>query len=292
MNEDAMRESHLPAGTRLGAVQLRIADLRRSLEFYRDLLGLQVAAEETVSTALAPTPLGPPLLILIEEPGAAPHPPRTLGLYHLALRLPERRDLAQIVHRLLGEHWRIQGASDHAVSEAVYLADPDGNGLELYVDRPSDLWRWEEGGVVMRTLPLDLPGLLLDFRDELDDWQGLPPETTVGHIHLHVSDLARAESFYHDLLGFDVTTRAYPGALFFATGGYHHHIGANTWTGTGARPPAGTAGLVAYEIIIPDPVALEEIHQTATRQGKAITPNGSGWQLEDQDGNLIILRQG
>jgi catechol 2,3-dioxygenase len=145
----------------------------------------------------------------------------------------------------------------------------------------------------MRTTPLDLPGLLIDFRDELDKWPGVPPGTVVGHIHLHVSDLARAESFYHGLLGFEVTTRAYPGALFLAAGGYHRHIGVNTWTGPSAPRTGGEmAGLIAFEVVIPDPTARERIRENASRRGEDGVFSATGWQIPDQDGNLVVLREG
>lgn len=286
-----LRTSSLPAETRLGAIELRVADLEHSLEFYRDLLGIGVIEKEGGRAALAADPGGEPLLTLIEERGVRSRPSRSIGLYHLALRLPERRDLAQLLHRLLQKRWRPESASDNSVSEAVYLTDPDGNRVELYVDRPRDLWRWEDGGIVMRTTPLDLPGLLLDFRDELEAWQGLPPGTTLGHIHLHVADLRGAESFYSGLLGFEVTSRAYPGALFFSAGGYHHHIGVNTWTTSSARPTPGTAGLVSFEVVIPDRERLEEIRFDAVKMGFPVSAADGGWILEDQDGNLVVLRE-
>jgi catechol 2,3-dioxygenase len=287
-----MTEWGLPAGTHLGTVYLRVSDLEQSLEFYRDLLGLRVLSGEAGTTLLAASPAGAPLLGLMEAPGAIPRPAKAVGLYHFALLLPERLDLARVVHRLLGHSWRIEGASDHSVSEAVYLADPDGNGVELYVDRPPELWRWESGEVVMRMLPLDLPGLLLHFRDELGLWPGLAAGTVVGHIHLRVSDLARAESFYHGLLGFQVTTRAYRGALFLAAGGYHHHVGVNIWNGEGgARPPQGAAGLMAFEVVVPDPLVRDRIGREAIRRGLAAEPAGEGWRIPDQDGNMVILRE-
>lgn len=286
-----MSELHLPRGTHLGAVYLRVSDLERSLAFYRDLLGLRPIGELDGFTLLAASPAGAPLLGLMQAPGTLPRPARTVGLYHFALLFPERLDLARVVHHLLNQHWPLDGASDHAVSEAVYLSDPDGNGVELYVDRPKALWRWESGEVVMRTLPLDIPALLLHFRDELDRWSGAPPGTVVGHIHLHVSDLARAESFYHDLLGFEVTTRAYPGALFLAAGGYHHHIGLNIWTAPGGtRPVAATAGLEAFELVVPDSGVLDRIRHDALRRGVRIEPSDAGWRISDQDDNQVLLR--
>ncbi len=286
-----MSDLRLPAGTHLGTVYLRVNNLERSLVFYRDLLGMRDLSEGEGPTLLAATSGGMPLLGLVEDPGATPRPARALGLYHFALLLPQRLDLARVVHRLLGYRWPIEGASDHSVSEAIYLADPDGNGVELYVDRPADLWRWDTAGIVMRTMPLDLPGLLIDFRDELDAWRGIAPGTAVGQIHLQVSDLERAESFYHDLLGFEVTTRSYPGALFLAAGGYHHHIGVNVWAGAGAAPPReDAAGLVAFEIVIPDPRARERLLEDAARRGIESTPTDNGWRISDYDGNKVVLR--
>lgn len=287
-----MSDGNIPAGTRLGVVELRIADLQRSIGFYRDLLGFQVAVEDSRSVSLAATPDDAPLLILTEEPGAVPRPPRTPGLYHLAFRLPSRRDLAQLVHRLLGERWRIERASDNAVSEAIYLVDPDGNGVEFYADRPRTLWRWEDDRVVLRTLPLDLPGLLLDFRYELDPWPGLPTEIRVGHIHLHVSELADAEAFYQGLLGFRVTRRSCPGMLFFAAGEYHHHIAVDTVASGGTRPAEGSAGLVSFEVVVPNAAAVDEIHRRAVTRGSAITSHRSGWLIEDHDGNAVVIREG
>jgi catechol 2,3-dioxygenase len=288
-----MSESRLPPATHLGAVQLRVSDLERSLYFYRDLLGLHPRADADGAMLLAATPSGPPLVALVASPGAPHRPPRTVGLYHFALLFPERVDLARVVQRLLDSRWPLAGAADHAVSEAVYLADPDGNGVELYVDRPRNLWRWEDDEVVMHTLPLDLPRLVLHFQDELGEWSGVAPGTTIGHIHLHVSDLERAEEFYSGLLGFEVTTRSYPGALFLAAGGYHHHLGLNTWTSPrGARPPAGAAGLLAFEIVIPDHELLDRIHHDAVRRDVGIEPTQAGWRLLDQDGNAVLLRAG
>lgn len=286
-----MSGSRLPEQTHLGVIYLRVSDLERSLAFYRDVLGMRVLPREAGVAQLSAKPDGPPLLELIEHSGAPPRPAGMPGLYHLALLYPERLDLARAVHRLLESRWQIQGASDHSVSEAVYLADPDGNGVELYVDRPADLWRWEAGQVMMRTMPLDLPGLLIDFRDELDSWPGMPAGTVIGHIHLHVSNLERAESFYGDLLGFEVTTRAYPGALFLAAGGYHHHIGLNTWAGMGpVRSPEEIPGLLAFEVVIPDPSLIAQICQNAGRRGIEHMQTRAGCRLRDQDGNGVILR--
>jgi catechol 2,3-dioxygenase len=286
-----MENLHLPDGTHLGTVYLRVRELERSLAFYRDLLGLRVVPRVEGVTYLAASPAGPALLGLIEHPDAPPRPPRTIGLYHFALLLPERLDLARVVHRIMDHRWQIQGASDHSVSEAVYLADPDGNGVELYIDRPPDLWRWEGGEVVMRTMPLDLPGLLLDFRDELESWTGIAAGTRVGHIHLHVSDLDRAESFYHGLLGFEVMTRSYPGALFLAAGGYHHHIGVNVWiSAANPLPPDDAAGLLAFEVVLPDPALVRRIRDDAKRRGVETIPARDGFRLRDQDGNGVVLR--
>lgn len=296
-----MSDFRQPAGVHLGAVYLRVSDLARSLEFYGDLLGLSVlpAAAAGVApagsaadiTLLAADPGGPPLLGLLEHPGVGHRPDSSLGLYHFALLLPERLDLARLVHRLLNQRWPIEGASDHMVSEAVYVSDPDGIRVGLYVDRPANLWRWGSNGIVMRPMPLDLPGLLLDFRAELDQWTGIAPGTTVGHIHLNVSDLSRAESFYHDLLKFEVTTRACPGALMMAADRYHHHIGLSTGAGDAVgEPDAGVAGLVAFEVVIPDPEARDLMSEDVKRQGFHVVSTTDAWETRDYDGNHIVVR--
>jgi catechol 2,3-dioxygenase len=261
----------LPVETHIGHVHLRITDLERSLAFYRDLLGFSEVKTENGHTILSATG-GPPYhLLLSEQTGARRRPANTTGLYHLAIRLPERASLAHLFKRLADHGWPLQGAADHKVSEAIYLADPDGNGLELYVDRPREQWPWEGDQIAMATDPLDINGLLSELTSESRKWTGIHPKTDIGHVHLNVADLAEAEDFYHGLLGFDVTQRNYPGALFFSAGGYHHHVGANIWAGMGAPPPpADSTGLISFALSMPDGEAWNTLLARLEAYGVAV----------------------
>ena len=193
-----------------------------------------------------------PVVELVGDPDAPPRPRGTSGLFHLAILVPGRPDLARALQRVAEAGWRLTGASDHLVSEALYLSDPEGNGIELYRDRPREQWPVRDGVLQMDTLPLDLDGVLGELRRE-DASAGMPPGTRIGHVHLNVGDLAAAEAFYSGALGFDVTVRGYPGALFVSAGGYHHHLGLNTWAGEGVPPPpSGSRGLREFEIVLPN----------------------------------------
>lgn len=240
----------LPQDTRLGPVCLQIADLERSLAYYTEVLGFRVLAREGADVTLGTQTTDDALLRLHEAPGAAAHPRRgQLGLFHFAILLPTRGDLARFVIHLdaLGVP---AGASDHLVSEAIYLTDPDGLGIEVYADRPRSTWRRINGELVMATEPLDFNALVADAGDTR--WQGMPAGTVIGHMHLHVGDLREAEQFFAEGLGFDVVVRGYPGALFLSAGGYHHHLGTNTWAGPRAAAPASAdARLVEWTIVVP-----------------------------------------
>lgn len=289
-----MTAAALPSDTRLGHVRLRVRDLDNALDFYHRVLGLRTIERDGDVAALSAAGAPPALLVLEGRPEAPPRPRRSTGLYHFAILLPDRRALAQALLRLARRRWPLQGASDHLVSEALYLADPEGNGIELYADRPRDAWPVRpDGEIAMATEPLDLDALLLEAGPAHDDDDGatLHPGAVLGHVHLNVSDLGAAESFYHGVLGFDVTTRSYPGALFLAAGGYHHHIGANTWAGRGApRPPAGAAGLVHFEVIVPDAAARDAVLARARDAGAPAEPADGGVRLADLDGIGVVLR--
>ena len=169
-----------------------------------------------------------PLAYLVEKGGVAPVPRRgRFGLYHFALLLPDRAALGRFAAHVLRLGLR-PGMADHAVSEALYLSDPDGLGIEVYADRPRTSWTYRGDELVMTTEPLDIAGLITAGQG--DEWRGAPEGTSMGHVHLHVGDLARAEAFYHRALGFDKKVWSYPGALFFSAGGYHHHLGTNIWS--------------------------------------------------------------
>ena len=211
-----------------------------------------------------------PLVVLHGDPAAPPRPARSTGLFHMAFLLPERLDLAHALLRLAERGWPLTGASDHLVSEALYLSDPDGIGIEIYRDRPREEWSVEDGQVRMATLPLDLDDVARAAQGPAPP--RAPEGTRMGHVHLNVADLGTAEAFYAGELGFDVTARNYPGALFLAAGGYHHHIGANTWRGEGAPPPPpGAVGLRRFTIVAPGQSQAE----AADPSGNALVIRGA-----------------
>jgi catechol 2,3-dioxygenase len=283
-----MKPPTLPPDTHIGCIELKISDLNRSLDFYSDLLGFQIVEREANRAALSPSSSAGPLIILSAIRNAQRKPPRTTGLYHVAIRIPERPALGALLRRLLEHRYPLQGAADHLVSEAVYLADPDGNGLELYIDHPRDTWPRMDGQVAMATDPLDADGLL---REANQNWNGIHPKTDIGHVHLHVSDLSQAEDFYCGLLGFEVTQRSYPGALFVSAGGYHHHLGLNVWAGHGAPPPPPAAvGLELFQVIIPDEADRQNVINRLAEAGVDISSRSdSAVRFHDPHGNQIEL---
>ncbi|MGQ0548150.1 MAG: VOC family protein [Armatimonadota bacterium] len=279
--------------TAMGPVHLAVGDLERSVRFYEDVLGLRTASRANASAALAAGPEAPGevLVRLTEVPGARPQPRRTIGLYHFAILMPTRAALARSLRRLIETRYRLHGASDHLVSEALYLDDPDGNGIELYADRPRERWARTSGGVAMATDPLNLDDLLAEVRSEASNQPfALDPSTRIGHVHLHVSSLEQAEAFYHRVLGFEVTQRDYPGALFLAAGDYHHHIGANIWAGAGApRPPAGSAGLREFTIVLPDETELQTVVARLRIGGAEPVRTQEGWRVPDPSSGVDLL---
>jgi len=237
----------LPADAHIGHVSLTVRDLDRSLLFYRDVLGFVEARREGRSLYLSP-PGGRVLIELHERTDAVAKPRRSAGLYHFAILVPSRAALGRSLRRLAEKRWPISGAADHLVSEALYLNDPDDLGIEIYRDRPRDSWRIVDGEMAMATDPLDLDAIHEEPGAETP-WQGLEAATVMGHVHLHVPHIDTAEAFYCGRIGFDPTVRRYPGALFVSAGGYHHHLGLNTWVGVGAPPPPENAvGLRAFTI--------------------------------------------
>ena len=239
----------LPADAHIGQVSLTVRDLNRSLSFYRDVLGLVDAgrAGPAGSAALGP-PGGRVLIELHERTDAVAKPRRSSGLYHFAILVPSRAALGRSLRRLSEMRWPLSGAADHLVSEALYLDDPDGLGIEIYRDRPRDSWRIVDGEMAMATDPLDVEALG-EEPGAKTPWGGLEFGTIMGHVHLHVAHLDAAEELYCGRIGFEPMLRRYPGALFVAAGGYHHHVGLNTWAGVGAPPPPENAvGLRSFTI--------------------------------------------
>ncbi len=277
----------LPPATRLGRVRLQISDLDRSLAFYQGVLGLRVLLRSDTGAVLGAHGDDAPLVELAETPGVQPVPRRgRLGLFHVAYLLPDRASLAQFV-RHLSEAGVRPGMSDHLVSEAVYLSDPDGLGVEVYADRPRSAWRYDGGQIAMATQPLDVPDLLQSASDV--PWSGAPSGTTVGHVHLHVAYLDQAEAFYHRALGLDRTVWGYPGALFFSAGGYHHHLGVNTWAA--GAPPAGgdDARLLEWSLVVPDAGAVEAAAERLAAVGADVRPDGPDRLVSDPWGTTLRL---
>jgi len=279
----------LPADARLGAIRLRVADIDLERRFYEAAIGLRALAVDDGITVLG-ADRGTPLVELVADPDAAPRPPRSTGLFHLALLTPARADLAQALRRVVGAGSRLSGASDHLVSEALYLSDPEGNGIELYCDRPREQWPTAHGELQMGTLPLDVDGLLAEPEAAPGD-PGMLAGTRLGHVHLHVADLDDAEAFWADAMGFDVVVRGYPGALFLSAGGYHHHVGLNTWAGVGIPPPPpGTRGLVHFELVLPDEAAVDAAAVRLGRAGAPVERRAEGALAVDPSGNSVLVR--
>ncbi len=289
---DTLPAASLAAATRIGAVALTVPDLERSRDFYERVLGLQ--ASDTVAGELAlRAGSGPPLIELFGDSSTLPSIRPTTGLYHLAVLLPTRSDLARALLRLAHARWPLDGASDHLVSEALYLSDPDGNGIEIYRDRPREQWRWSNNQLEMATLPLDLEDILGELSEGDRIPQSAPPGTRIGHVHLQVSELDQVEKFYSGVLGFDVMVRLYPGALFVSAGGYHHHIGMNTWHSAGAPPPAtGALGLRFYEILLAGEDEHERVLERVRAAGLPTEPRPTGELVLDPSGNALLLRAG
>jgi catechol 2,3-dioxygenase len=271
----------LPSETHIGSVHLTVRDLEQQRLFYERALGLEVLQSEGMTLRLGP-PGGPVILELTGDPDATWRPHGTTGLFHFAVLVPTRADLAQALRRVVETGWRFTGASDHLVSEALYLNDPEGNGIEIYRDRPRDEWpRSDEGVIQMATLPLDLDGVLGEIDTEQPTPPRMPEGTHIGHVHLQVANLHDAEAFYAGALGFDVMVRTYPGALFVSAGGYHHHIGLNTWESAGGSPPPeGSTGLRSFEVVLP---SAEDAERVATQARDA------GAEVSTGDGAAIVL---
>jgi catechol 2,3-dioxygenase len=275
--------------TTLGPDALTVSDVAASRQFYEQAIGLRASERDDGAVELAAQD-GQPLVVLHGDNAPPRLDRRATGLFHLAILFPSRLDLAFALARLAEARWPLDGASDHLVSEALYLSDPDGNGIELYRDRPRDEWRYDNGALEMSTLPLDLRDVLGELSQATGPQQIAPPGTTMGHVHLQVSDIPESEAFYNGVLGFDVMVRGYPGALFVSAGGYHHHLGLNTWHSAGSGPPAaGSVGLRHYEVQLPDFTELAAVLGRVHAAGIEATDVSGGTLVRDPSGNGVLL---
>jgi catechol 2,3-dioxygenase len=282
-------QARIDPETALGPVRLTVIDLDRSRAFYERAIGLRAIELEDGTLALG-VPGGRALIELRGDSAAGRLNRRAPGLYHLAILLPTRLDLAFALARLVQTRWPLDGASDHMVSEALYLSDPDGHGIEIYRDRPRSEWRRDGDQLQMATLPLDLDDLVGELDNVSELQLEVPAGTRIGHVHLQVSDLAEAEAFYHGVLGFDVIVRGYPGALFVSAGGYHHHIGLNTWHSAGTSPaPAGSVGLRSFTIELPDEPELAAVLGRVEAAGIATEAHPGGVLVRDPFGSGVLL---
>ena len=278
----------IPPQTRIGKVRLRVADVDDLTTFYERVIGLGAVERDGALVRLGPQGREP-LIELISAPGAPPAPSFSTGLFHLAVLVPDRVELARSLQRVAGAGWRLTGASDHLVSEALYLQDPEGNGIEIYGDRPREQWNHDGGELRMATLPLDLQSVLGELDAPEQAANGMPAAATIGHVHLQVAHIPEAEGFYNGDLGLDVMVRSYPGALFLAAGGYHHHVGMNTWQSAGAPPPPeGSLGLDRYELVLPDAAARDAVAERL-RGGAEVVRLDEGVLTTDPSGNRVLL---
>jgi catechol 2,3-dioxygenase len=270
----------------VGGVHLTISDLNQSVRFYESHLGFTVNRRDDRNAWLG---AGASDLLVLSQCETAPRVRGTTGLYHFAILVPSRADLARSLRRLVMTETVLQGAADHGVSEALYLADPDGNGIEIYRDRPRAEWPHVDGRLQMGAEPLDFDNLLSEHPGP-GDGAGVARATVIGHVHLHVSRLAEAERFYVDILGFDLMQRYGPSAIFVSAGGYHHHIGLNTWAGVGAPPPPpGAIGLRHFTVKLPSEAAVADVVRRVRAAGVPVEAIEDGHLVRDPAANSIKL---
>ena len=270
-----------------GPVHLTVSELGRSLDYYRTAIGLELLDAGAGRASLGAG--GRELLTLVEAPGARPAHGYT-GLFHFALLVPARPDLARWLAHAASDRVRLDGLSDHAVSEAIYLSDPDGHGIEIYADRPRARWEGQVGRL-MTTMPLDVDDLLAELADPAGEpFAGLAPGTVVGHLHLRVASIAETVSFYRDIVGFGLMAQLGAQAAFLSAGGYHHHLGANTWQSAGAPPPPpGLAALRHGTIVLPDAAERDRVLHRLEQAGSEVADGDAGPLLRDPSGNRILL---
>lgn len=272
----------------MGAVYLKVKDLENSVKFYREVIGFEILKQTEYTVEL--TADGHNCLVILEKiPNALVLPRKnTTGLYHYAILVPTRKDLSLSLRNLIKHDIHV-GQADHLVSEALYIADPENNGIEIYVDRPREEWTYDEQGrVIMAVDPIEWQSLIDEAGDE--EWSGLPKGTIIGHVHLHVADIKQAEQFYVGILGFNIMAFIGNSALFISAGGYHHHLGLNVWAGIGApQPPDNAAGLLYYTIVLPNKAELDSVLTKLRDADIAVEAHEAGWVVQDPSKNRILL---
>ena len=282
-----MSSQRLSPNTRLGYVHLTVSDIERSLAFYQHSLGMQLHWRKGNGAALGAGHND--LLALTEQPGAV-KPRRHSGLYHFAILVPSRKELASSIKNIIETKTNVTGGADHLVSEALYLDDPDGNGIEIYRDRPRSTWKKENGQVKMAVDPLDYQGILSELKTNNGDWSGLHPDTVLGHMHLHVAHLPESITFYEKVIGLDLMATMMGSAAFLSAGGYHHHLGINTWNGVGApAPSSNSVGLLYFTINLADPENREALIERLNGAGALQQEHEAGIFIQDPSGNGIVL---
>ena len=273
--------------TRMGPVHLSVADLGRSLAYYESAIGLRVHDRDGDRARVGVG--GEDLLVLVEQPGARPARGHT-GLYHFALLVPERVDLARFLAHAGRDRVPLVGLSDHFVSEAIYLSDPDEHGIEVYWDRPRSVWEGKVGET-LTTLPLDVDDLLREVGDPAGaPFDGLPEGTVMGHVHLRVADAPAAVAFYRDVVGFALMAQLGRQAAFLSAGGYHHHVGANSWESPGAPPaPPDAATLRQMTVVLPDADALDDVVERLRNAGVEPRTEPGAARVQDPSGNPVAF---
>lgn len=275
----------LPATARIGRVRLEVSDLAQSVGYYEQVLGLRAYSISDGFATLGPRGEERPLVELHTRQGVTASRRGAFGLYHFAILLPTRAALGAFAAHLGAVGVRA-GMADHLVSEALYLWDPDGLGIEVYADRPQETWRARGGELMMATDPLDVGRLVAAAGGQ--PWEGMPRGSSIGHVHLHVGDLDTAEDFYHAALGLDKTVWSYPGALFLAAGGYHHHLGTNVWA-AGPSAREGEARLLDWELILPDRSSVAAAVQSLADAGYSAENIAGRWAVADPWGTRLRI---
>lgn len=271
----------------MGPVTLTVTDLARSLEYYQHNIGLTLLAHNGGEATLG---AGATPVLHLQEDAASRAVPTSAGLYHFALLLPSRLELARTLQHLAETRTPIGGASDHHVSEALYLSDPDGHGIEIYRDRPRADWLDANGRFFMTTQRLDVEGVMGELRGNDRTWTGMDDGTIMGHIHLQVSDVDAARRFYMNVIGFDHMID-YPSAGFLSAGGYHHHLGINMWNSAGrGQAPESAAHMRWYTVNVPTDADAQAVLARAAAAGVATSPHGAGWRLTDPSGNVVVVQ--